>query len=81
MNNLNLENIAKSLIDTFLKAGEIAKEISQRGVKITIKDDKSPVTDGDLAVDELLKNKISSCTPNIPIISEETVNLKINNNF
>jgi len=81
LNNLNLENIAKSLIDTFLKAGKIAKEISNRGVKITIKDDKSPVTDGDLAVDELLKNKINNCTPSIPIISEETVNLKINNNF
>ena len=37
MNNLNLKNIAESLIDTFLKAGEIAKEISNRGVKIMIK--------------------------------------------
>ena len=27
-------------------------------MKITIKADKSPVTDGDLAVDEILKNKI-----------------------
>ena len=73
MNNLNLKNITEGLIDTFKKAGEIAKEISQRGVKITIKPDKSPVTDGDLAVDELLKAKIKSFTTNIPIISEETV--------
>ena len=79
MNNLNLKNIAENLIDTFLKAGKIAKEISDRGVKITIKADKSPVTDGDLAVDELLKTKINSCTPDIPIISEETVDLTINN--
>ena len=77
MNNLNLKNIAEGLIDTFLKAGKIAKEISQRGVKITIKSDKTPVTDGDLAVDKLLKTKIKSFTPNIPIISEETVDLKI----
>ena len=77
MNNLNLKNIAEDLIDTFLKAGEIAKEISRRGVKITIKADKSPVTDGDLAVDELLRTKIKSFTPNIPIISEETANLNI----
>ncbi len=59
MNNLNLKNIAEQLIDTFLKAGKIAREISQRGVKITIKSDKSPVTDGDLAVDKILKLKIS----------------------
>ena len=77
MNNLNLKNITENFIDTFLKAGKVAKEISQRGVKITIKADKSPVTDGDLAVDELLHNKIKKLTPNIPIISEETVNFDI----
>ena len=79
MNNLNLKNTAEGLIDTFLKAGEIAKEISQRGVKITIKSDKSPVTDGDLAVDKLLRTRIKSLTPNIPIVSEETVDLNIKN--
>jgi len=77
LDNLNLKNIAEDLIDTFLKAGKIAKEISLRGVKITIKPDKSPVTDGDLAVDELLRTKIKNFTPNIPIISEETVDLNI----
>ena len=60
MNNLNLKNTAEDLIDIFLKAGKIAKEISQRGVKITIKADKSPVTDGDLAVDDILRTKILS---------------------
>ena len=54
MSKLNLQNIAEDLIGTFLKAGKIAKEISQRGVKITIKSDNSPVTDGDLAVDKIL---------------------------
>ena len=72
MNNLNLKNITEELLDTFLKSGKIAKEISRRGVKITIKADKSPVTDGDLAVDQLLRDKIAYLTPDIPIISEET---------
>ena len=80
MNNLNLKNITEDFIEVFLKAGKIAKEISQRGVKVTIKADKSPVTDGDLAVDELLRNKIKSLTPYIPIISEETVDLNVRNN-
>jgi len=74
-----LKNIVEGLLDTFLEAGKIAKEISHQGVKITIKTDKSPVTDGDIAVDKLLKNKIANLTPDIPIISEETVNLKIKN--
>ena len=79
MNNLNLKNIAEALINTFFEAGKIAKQISQRGVKITIKSDKSPVTDGDLEVDNILKTKIKNLTPDIPIISEETVDLNIKN--
>jgi len=58
LNNLNLKNIAEELLDTFLEAGKIAIEISRRGVKITIKTDKSPVTDGDLAVDLHLRTKL-----------------------
>ena len=79
MNNLDLKSTAEDLIDTFLKAGKIAKGISQKGVKIVIKADKSPVTNGDLAVDKLLQTKIKSLTPSIPIISEETVNFDIKN--
>ena len=79
MNNLNLKNTTEQLIDTFLEAGKIAKEISQRGVKVTIKSDKSPVTDADLAVDKILTVKIKKLTPSIPVISEETVNLNIEN--
>ena len=79
MNSLNFKNVIEQLLDAFLDAGRIAKEISAKGVKITYKDDKSPVTDGDLAVDKILKSKIKNLTPNIPIISEETVDLKIKN--
>ena len=79
LNNLNLKNIVEALLDTFLEAGKIAKETSRRGVKITIKADKTPVTDGDLAVDKLLSEKISNLTPKIPIISEETVDLGVKN--
>ena len=62
-----------------MQAGKIAKEISEKGVKITIKPDKSPVTDGDLAVDKVLKDKIKKLTPDLPIISEETANPEIQN--
>ena len=79
LSNLNLKNTTETLIDSFLKAGEIAKEISQKGPKITIKSDKSPVTDGDLAVDKILRTKINKITPDIPIISEETVDINVKN--
>ena len=79
MSSLDLKNIAESLLDTFFEAGKIAKDISQRGVKITIKADKTPVTDGDIAVDKLLRNKITNLTPQIPIISEESTDLEKKN--
>ena len=79
MSNLNLKSTTEDLLDTFFEAGKIAKEISQRGVKITIKADKSPVTDGDMAVDSILTTKIKNLTPDTPIISEETVNINIKN--
>jgi len=79
LNNLDLKGIAEDLVNTFLMAGKIAKEISQKGVEIVIKPDKSPVTNGDLAVDKILQTKIKSFTPDIPIVSEETVNFDIKN--
>ena len=51
----------------------------QQGLKINIKEDKSPVTNGDLKVNEIITNKIKQLTKNIPIISEETVDLKVKN--
>jgi len=75
MDSLNFKITTEALLDTFVEAGKLAKKISLQGVKITIKADLSPVTDGDIAVDKLLKNKIKELTPKIPIISEETVNL------
>ncbi len=81
MNKLNYKNITEELLQTFLDAGNIAKKISDRGLKVVIKADKSPVTDGDLEVDKMLRKKISNLTPNLPIISEETVDLDKKNNY
>ena len=74
-----LKSISEKLIDTFNQAGRESIDLYSKGLKITIKEDKSPVSNGDLRVNELITNKIKELTPNIPIISEETVNLKIKN--
>ena len=80
MNEINLKNIAENLLDTFLQAGKLAKEVAERGVKITIKADGTPVTDGDLIVDKMIKKKLEKLTPDISIISEETVHNSPKNN-
>ena len=79
MENNKSKSIIDHLLPYFIKAGEESIRRAKKGLKITIKSDKSPVTDGDLAVDEILRNGIEKITPKIPIISEETVNLKNKN--
>ena len=79
MNNKDLKNITENLIETFKKAGEESIEIEKQGIKIKEKEDGSPVTNGDLKVNEILTKKIIQLTPDIPVISEETVNLKKKN--
>ena len=79
MNKSELKNIAEGLIDTFNVAGQVSIDLYSEGLKIEIKPDKSPVSNGDIKCNELITNKILELTPNIPIISEETVDLKIKN--
>ena len=74
-----LKKIAEGLIDTFNIAGQESIDLHKKGLKIEIKKDKSPVSNGDLRVNDLITNKIKELTPNIPIVSEETVDLKIKN--
>ena len=79
MKTNQLKSISENLIDTFNYAGKVAIDLYERGLKIEIKEDKSPVSNGDLKVNELITNQIKKLTPNVPIVSEETVNLKIKN--
>ena len=79
MNKSDLKLFAESLIETFEDAGKESIRLYNEGLKIEIKKDKSPVSNGDLKVNELITNKILKLTPNIPIVSEETVDLSKKN--
>ena len=81
MRELNLKNIAENLIETFNKASLASIEIYKKGLDIKIKEDNSPVSNGDIKVNEIITEKIKTLTPQIPIISEETVNLNKKNQF
>ena len=74
-----LKYIAENLIDTFNVAGQISIDLYNKGLKIQIKDDNSPVSNGDLQVNDMITKKIRELTPEIPIVSEETVDLKKKN--
>ncbi len=75
MKSSELKSVCENLIDTFNNAGRVSIDLFKKGLQIKIKEDKSPVSNGDLKVNELITNKIQDLTPDIPIISEETVDL------
>ena len=75
MKSNELKIVCESLINTFNEAGKISIDLYKKGLKIEIKKDKSPVSNGDLEVNKLITEKIKDLTPNIPVVSEETVNL------
>ena len=81
MNSSELKEIAEGLIKTTELAGNKSVELQEKGLKIIRKPDDTPVSNGDLEVNRILTEKIKQLTPNIPIVSEETVDLKKKNTF
>ena len=84
MNIEETKKITHSLIDTFNKASKVALDLREAGLKKEIKSDNTPVSNGDIEVNKILTNKIKEITPNIPIVSEESSNHKMDvnlNNF
>ena len=72
MKKIDLKDIVENLIDTFLYAGKISLELRDKGLTKKIKSDNTPVSNGDIEVNNLITKKIVELTPNIPIVSEET---------
>ena len=75
------KEIVLNLIKTFEYAGEIALNLRKQGLIKKIKEDNTPVSNGDIEVNNILTEKIFSLTPEIPIISEETIENKDNKNL
>jgi len=73
--------IIDGLVDTFLKAGEISLELRKKGLIKEIKPDNTPVTNGDIEVNNILTRKIKDITPSVTIISEETSVNKLKENL
>jgi myo-inositol-1(or 4)-monophosphatase len=61
------------LISAAREAGALALDYQARGLTVTAKDDRSPVTDGDFAVNALLKERLLRARPDYGWLSEETV--------
>ena len=75
------KEITENLISLFHEAGNISLELRKKGLKKEIKKDNTPVTNGDIEVNNLITSKIKKITPDIPIVSEESSTNKLNENL
>jgi 3'(2'),5'-bisphosphate nucleotidase len=64
--NLNLE-----LIKITILAGKAILKVYKKPFKKNLKADKSPITEADIAANDIICSTIKKLTPDIPIISEE----------
>ena len=81
MDNHNLKKISDELIKTFIFAGKKSIKLRELGLKKETKSDNTPVTNGDIEVNNILTEKIKNITPEIPIISEESTSNKSQTNM
>ena len=76
-----IESAIENLKEFFFNAGHISNELRNKGLTEHIKKDKTPVTNGDIEVNNIILDNLKKITPSIPIVSEETVenkNLNLN---
>jgi 3'(2'), 5'-bisphosphate nucleotidase len=81
MTKIDLKEVVENLIDTFIYAGKISLELRKKGLTKEIKSDNTPVSNGDLEVNNIITKKIGELTPHLPIVSEETSDNKTKNNL
>jgi len=61
-----------NLVDTVLRAGQEALQIQNAGLDVDLKDDASPVTQADRAVEESIGAHVRKVWPNAAFLGEET---------
>ena len=55
---MDLQKIIEDLVDAFLSAGNLSIQLREKGLSKEIKSDNTPVSNGDLKVNEILIKKI-----------------------
>ncbi len=66
------QRVARQLAEVVSAAGALALDMFRAGIRTWTKDDSSPVTEADLAVDRFLHDALSAIAPQWGWLSEET---------
>ena len=79
MTKIDIKGIVENLIPTFLDAGKLSLVLRKKGLIKKMKSDNTPVSNGDLEVNQIITQEIRKLTPQVPIVSEETSENKSTN--
>ena len=71
-----IEYAIDNLIEVFFKAGKLSIELRKQGLTEHIKKDRTPVTNGDIEVNNIILSNLKKIDSKIPIVSEETAENK-----
>ena len=71
-----IEETIKNLTEVFFEAGKLSIELRNKGLTESFKKDKTPVTNGDIEVNNVITSSLKKITPKIPIVSEEAIENK-----
>ena len=71
----NLKRLCLECVNIARDAGDEILAIYNKGFNVEEKEDKSPLTDADLASHNLILQRLAELTPDIPILSEESAKL------
>jgi 3'(2'), 5'-bisphosphate nucleotidase len=66
-------SLMSPLTDLVVQAGQAILAVNRRAMKVEDKSDGSPVTEADLAADQIIANGLARLAPDIPTLSEERV--------
>lgn len=70
-----MQDIINNLSQVAREAGAAIMKVRSNGFEIDKKDDKSPVTEADLASNEVISKQLARLYPDIPVLSEEGVKI------
>ncbi|MBL4852267.1 MAG: 3'(2'),5'-bisphosphate nucleotidase CysQ [Gammaproteobacteria bacterium] len=75
MSNDELNSLLPTVIAIAKHAGEKILQVYKREFEVTEKDDKSPLTEADMAAHHCIVDGLKKLTPEIPILSEESAKI------
>ena len=72
MNEARLDELAHEVVNLARRAGEAILEVYKTDFEVQEKEDRSPLTEADLASQKIIVAGLKELTPEIPVLAEET---------